>query len=84
MRYLHSDPRSSAGPLIPMRRAPECVICGRAIWIPIWKSDEWPQTNAKGERLGYVPNHRSWPDKEPRCWNGKACAKREAGDHEEG
>jgi hypothetical protein len=28
----------------------------------------YPQFNAKGERLGYVPNHRVGPV----CWNGQA------------
>ena len=86
MRYLHSDPSSCAGPLIPKRRAPKCANCGRVLWTPIWKDDRYPQRNAKGERLGYVPCCREkWapgregyprPTGKVRCWNSKACVKR--------
>lgn len=79
MRYLPTDPGSPAGRLIPKRRAPKCVDCGRALWKAIGLYAYAPTHNAKGERLGYVPMHRGHKKSTARCFNNKACAKRIAG-----
>ncbi len=80
-RYVSTDPRSAAGPLIPKRRAPTCVDCGRALWKAIASCYyyESPSHNAKGERLGYVPLHRGRTKADAKCFNSKACAKRRKG-----
>ncbi len=75
-RYVSTDPSSPAGPLIPKRRAPVCLDCGRALWTAISSYYKTPSHNAKGERLGYVPMHRGRKKAEARCFNSKACAKR--------
>ncbi len=75
MRFLKTDPFSCAGRLIPRQRAPKCHLCGRILWAPIWKENFWPQRNAKGERLGYVPAYHG-TEKKPCCWNGKLCEAR--------
>ena len=72
MKYLETDPYSCAGRLIPKRRAPKCVVCGRPLWAPIWTHSSYPKHNENGERLGFVPNHR----KGPACYMKAACQKR--------
>ena len=74
-RYLPTDPVSHAGVLIPKRRAPKCVLCGRVLWVKARPCAFDPVYNRKRERLGYVPtcggtHKKSW------CWNGQLCAKR--------
>ena len=77
MRFLKSDPISPAGLLIPRRRAPRCVRCGRVLWTPIYPGGLWPQRNSRNERLSFVPEFHGTL-RGPRCWNGKACTKRKA------
>ena len=79
MKYLRTDPYSPAGPLIPKRRAPKCVDCGRVLWRPSRRGSFEPEKNEKGERLGYVPMHRGCKKSTARCFNSKACAKRIVG-----
>jgi len=81
-RYVSTDPTSLSGPLIPKRRAPVCVDCGRALWKAIGSYAYAPTHNAKGERLGYVPLHRGETKADARCFNSKACA--HAGHHATG
>ena len=83
MKYLPTDPSCAAGRLIPKRRAPKCCICGRVLWKAIHVNYGVPIHNRKGERLGYVPDHRTVDvsstaglKDSQRCWNGKACEKR--------
>ena len=86
MRYLHTDPTSAAGRLIPKRRAPKCHNCGRVLWTATPVTIAFSIHNAKGERLGYVPLHRYAfsvlfrLDSPLLCWNGKACDKRKETD----
>ena len=71
-----NDPMSPAGPLIPKRRAPVCVDCGRKLWTAIRHYALVPMYNQHSERLGYVPLHRGRKKADARCFNSKACAKR--------
>jgi hypothetical protein len=70
-----------AGKLVTKDKAPKCQSCGVSLWKAIsWSysySSSVPQRDGKGRRLGYVPTSRG-TGKTYLCWNGKACAARNA------
>ena len=78
MKYLHTDPSSPAGPLIPKRRAPVCMKCGRVLWQQMYHVPypRYPTHNVHGTSPGCVPNHHGDTKATAHCFNRKACAKR--------
>lgn len=82
MQYLPTDLRVGALDLVPKRRAPVCVRCGRTLWVPVplyfRQTYKAPKRNEEGEALGYVPDFSHDSEGEIICYNHTLCRKRAA------